>query len=189
MGRNRRISDEQFNEKSMKAFWFEGCDTLSTRGLKEILGLHTGSLYHRFGSVEDIFAKSIDYYVSSIIETRIKNYLSEPSRENLEKFLWTAVEPLVNGESSSCLLLHASLSIRGRSKKPSEAVKKGFLTLESAFQNAIRAMYSNENQATIKAKARHILVFYQGLLSVALIKPDADFLKNTIQTQLELILN
>jgi|GEM_PF-672336 len=96
MPAHRQFEIDDISNRIMVVFWANGFGRTSIEDLESATGLRRGSLYHTFGSKEEMFLMSLDLY-SGRIEDMV---LSAFETGDLQSGLTTIFERMVGGLSN-----------------------------------------------------------------------------------------
>jgi TetR/AcrR family transcriptional repressor of nem operon len=173
MARPQKLKTEDILDRATDLFWKHGCDAVSTRDLEVALDLKAPAIYRRFESKNLFLARSIEYYVETVVDKRIRQVLDSAEhpikglrdffREMLEQH---SGEPELRG----CLLTNTAAHQETKTPEVSAALNRGFEVIRSAFRRQIErakdAGYINENEDA-GALAQALFISLQGLLTLS----------------------
>ncbi len=170
MPRPKTYATEHALHACMQVFWQHGYARSSMRQLEQATGLSAGSLYHAFGSKEQLYQQALEHYLNTVINTRITRHLQRHASivEGIEQFLTSVVHadwklaPL-----QSCLLVNSAAELGQEKPDIGITIQAGFRRIHQALKTAIqRAQQCEELNAQLDPDllARQLGLILPGLL-------------------------
>lgn len=169
MGRPAKLERDQVIKRAMLLFWEKGCDDVTTRDLEQALGLRAPSIYRRFSSKNELFAHCVQFYVDTVLETRIRT-MSEDTDDPMRGLRWfftSLVEP--QGPVRGCLMTNTATTADGQIPEVHEALLGGMQRVGKAFVEQIaRAQQKGQLDASLdpEATSQALLMSLLGLLTL-----------------------
>ena len=140
-GRPRDFDENKVLARATELFWRRGFEAASVSDLLEHMGISRQSLYNTFGDKEQLFQRSIEYYV----ETRLAPMLTcleapDADLRAIEShFEEVARESTRPGDTrKGCLMVNTLVELAGRDPAVATAMKRFRSRLEAAYRNALR---------------------------------------------------
>jgi TetR/AcrR family transcriptional repressor of nem operon len=137
MGRPAKLPLEEVMQRATRLFWEQGCDAVSTRDLERALDLRSPAIYRRFRSKDELLARCLEFYVDTVITTRIRRHLelAADPMQGLHDFFTSTLEgaPPLRG----CLMANTATHAEWRVPEVRDAVHRGWRLLRSAFEKQV----------------------------------------------------
>jgi TetR/AcrR family transcriptional repressor of nem operon len=167
MARPRTFDVDEALRAAIGVFRERGYEGTTVKDLEAATGLKPGSLYHEFGSKEDLFVAVLARYNVAVVEQRIATYLlgQDPVAELRALFLSLLKEP--GGTRHGCLLTNTAVERAATTPKIAAEVRAGFARLQVAFAHQCRRASTIgrlPKHARIERVALRLLHAYQGML-------------------------
>ena len=169
MGRPAKLERDQILKRAMTIFWRKGCDEVTTRDLEQALGLRAPSIYRRFHSKNELFAHCVEFYVDTVLTTRIRTMAEDtddPMR-GLRWFFTSVVDP--QGPPRGCLMTNTATTADGQLPEVHDALLRGMHLVSTAFKEQIeRAQQKGQVEASLdpEATSHALRMSLLGLLTV-----------------------
>lgn len=185
-GRPKEYDDAAVIDAAMDVFWTHGYEASSTQALCERTGLGRGSLYHAFGSKQNLYEQALQRYqaLGLAAQTRI---LARPgsAKERLRALLQWGVEgDLDPVQRRGCMALFSVLE-RGGKDPAIEQINRAYVTrLETVLCEVIAMGQRNgelADEQPAKAVARAFLAGYYGLRILGQSMPERRFLTDALE--------
>ncbi len=166
MARTPEFDQADILNKAMTVFWTKGYRDTSVVDLEQATGLKPGSLYNAFGSKKGLFLKSVDHYVTQVVERRTARLLElDHPIEAIDDFFRTAFENLEKEQLIGCLLTNTATEFGSIDPDIQMRIRQGLARIETAFQERLVDAQTKGLLAAEKnpaALAVHLLSCYQG---------------------------
>ncbi len=185
-GRPKEYDDTAVIEAAMDVFWTNGYEASSTQELCERTGLGRGSLYHAFGSKQNLYEQALHRYQALGLKAQVE-ILNGPgtAKERLRRLLqWGVDGDLDPAKRRSCMALFSVLE--RSSKDPAiDRINRAYVTrLEAAILHVVavgqRKGELSGDQPALEV-ARAFLASYYGLRILGQSMPDRTFLSDVVQ--------
>lgn len=136
MGRPKQFDPEVAVDQAMEVFWSKGYAHTTPQDLVEALGIGKGSLYHAFGSKQELFSRALLRYRETQQTALVQALESEGSvREKLRRTLLLLVEmDLDDPGRRGCLGVNTAAELAGRDPGATEIVRRMLDRTEDAFR-------------------------------------------------------
>lgn len=122
VGRPREFDEEAVLTAAMDAFWRQGYEATSLSDLCACTGLHKGSLYQAFGDKHQLFMKSLEHYVDSMMTAvAAAADASSSPLENIRSVLRTAVGNACGDEG--CMMINSLVELAPHDPKVKQALQ------------------------------------------------------------------
>lgn len=193
MPRPRKYKDEDLLEKAMCLFWKKGYKNTSLKDLEKTLNLTAPSIYHSFGSKELLFIKSIDHYLSNVVDQRLTQYLKNDDQpiRNIKNFFLSLVEnPEIVNSKMGCMLTNTATELGSSIPEVSTKVQEGLDKIENALHKELTLAKNHKqlnNNKNITEIASALLLSYQGLLVMLRLNYPTTKLKHFAQSALNIL--
>ncbi|MGG4606474.1 TetR/AcrR family transcriptional regulator [Paenalcaligenes sp. Me131] len=185
IGRPKEYDDAAVINAAMDVFWENGYEASSTQVLCERTGLGKGSLYHAFGSKQELYEQALRHYqeLGITAQTRILNGPGS-AKDRLRALLQWGVEgDMDSTQPHGCMAL---FSVMERSSKDPavESINRAYVCrLESALAEVISEGQKNGDinaDRPASSVARAFLASYYGLRILGQSMPDRAFLDDVL---------
>lgn len=179
----------------MDLFWRQGYSNTSLKQLEEALQLSPPSIYNSFGSKKELFLKSIDHYIATIVDTRINQHLNgrvdAKPLNNIRQFFLSTVD-YINSESPGmgCLLTNSAIEFGVDAPDILAKIRAGLERISEGMQGElVRAKQEGflNPDSDVKALTLNLLVSYQGILVLSRLDYSAAILRKMIDDVLDLL--
>lgn len=172
MGRPAKIGPDEFLDRATHLFWERGCDAVSTSDLEAALDIRAPSIFRRYASKDELFARCVDHYVDKVIAGRILAKLDgiDDPVQALHHFFVSTLEP--HGSEKrlrGCLLANTASTAYSKKPKVNAAIHRGWQMVDSAFQEQIRRGQQRgqiDPDFETAALSQALLMSLQGLLTL-----------------------
>lgn len=185
-GRPKEYDDDVVIDAAMDVFWTHGYEASSTQELCERTGLGRGSLYHAFGSKQNLYEQALRRYQELGIKAQTE-ILAGPgsAKERLRALLqWGVDGDLDPAQRRSCMAL---FSVMERSSKDPviEQINRAYVNkLEAALCHVMAVGQRNGEIAGDRPAlvlTRAFLASYYGLRILGQSMPDRKFLQDVLE--------
>lgn len=185
-GRPKEYDDAAVIDAAMDVFWTNGYEACSTQELCERTGLGRGSLYHAFGSKQNLYEQALRHYQELGLQTQTE-ILNGPgtARERLRALLqWGVDGDLVPEKRRGCMAL---FSVMERSSKDPAIgqINRAYVNkLEAVLCHVIAVGQRNGELSGDRSAlevTRAFLASYYGLRILGQSMPDRDFLSDVLE--------
>ncbi|MCD7097332.1 TetR/AcrR family transcriptional regulator [Stenotrophomonas sp. MMGLT7] len=185
-GRPKEYDGTAVIDAAMDVFWTNGYEASSTQALCERTGLGRGSLYHAFGSKQNLYEQALRRYQELGLEAQTA-ILEGPgsARERLRALLqWGVDGDLEPAKRRSCMAL---FSVMERSSKDPviDRINRAYVNrLEAAVCHVIAVGQRNgelSGDRPALEMARAFLASYYGLRILGQAMPDRAFLADVLE--------
>lgn len=167
MGRPRDFEEETVLDSAMEVFWRHGYDGASMAALTKAMGLSSPSIYAAFGSKRGLFDAVLNRYRDRRTAHREYVLASTTARDVAERFLFGAIEWLVDpDEPYGCLLIQAGTATGADNEDVPRAIiklrgkTKALLTERLVHAQSEGYLAPSEDPAAL---ARYLLMVFNGL--------------------------
>lgn len=188
LGRPKEFDRQDVLAKALDLFWEKGYESTSMQELVTAMGIGRASLYDTFGSKQQLFVESLDYYATVLGELILKPLQKEGSaRQVLADFFDSTVEQLCEGTTRPCLLVKSALGQCGREEPVEQRVQGTILEAEHAFRRLVeRGQEQGEigRDKDAGALGRFFTHTLHGLHVGACVRPDRDVLGDVVRSAL-----
>ncbi len=191
MPRPKVFDQDKVLEAAMLRFWKQGYSATSVRDLEKSTGLTPGSLYHEFGSKLGLFERALDFYVDSIMRTRVERYL-DPTCDPLtgiRQFLVSAIKDVPKRvQGDACLLVNTASELGDQEPGVNRVLQRGFKLIRSGLLQQLeraRAAGQIRIDLDIQAAAQQLVILLSGLLVAAKCNTPVKQLEETVDLTLE----
>ena len=168
MGRPKLHNEHQVLAAAMAVFWRKGFKGTSTENLCQATQLKPGSIYHRYNDKASLFSQCLQFYIETIVGTRVAEMLSsEKPIKGIEYFFTSTFESVPAKELAGCLLTNTALEDCLNEGNVDNVVKKGLYKIELAFKEQIaRALERDDLSEYIEPAetAIYLVSCFQGLM-------------------------
>lgn len=136
MGRSKKKRTEEVLNQCCQLFWQKGYAQTSVKDIEEATGLKSGSVYHHFQNKEKLFEEVLEYYISSVVEPRLQEFLfieTGSGKKNIRNVFDSVVRLPEEYRWVGCLMTNSSVEVQQQAhiKKRIQAIfelfEKGFL--------------------------------------------------------------
>lgn len=164
MGRPKSYERNKVLGQALTRFWQQGYRATSLSDLTETTGLNKKSLYAEFGDKEALFRAALELYGHDRSELA-KEYLTrQPAgAQNIRHFFHALCEQT---ENRGCLFT-VTLNERSASDESHAYVNGALSKLEGLFYANLITDNNGWPKAQRRRVARHLIVFMQGLMTIA----------------------
>jgi TetR/AcrR family transcriptional regulator, transcriptional repressor for nem operon len=142
MPRYKEFNPEACLEQVMHLFWRKGYQDTSMADLVQHSGVQRYGLYETFGGKQELFQRSLDLYLSTIISQRFvlfERKKPEPSLEEIEQFFGQFIDLLEYPDSSfGCLICNTAVEVASHDETVASIVQQYFDRLRRGFVRALR---------------------------------------------------
>lgn len=185
-GRPKEYDNDVVIDAAMDVFWTHGYEASSTQELCERTGLGRGSLYHAFGSKQNLYEQALRRYQELGIKAQT-DILAGPgsAKDRLRALLQWGVEgDLDPVKRRSCMAL---FSVMERSSKDPviEQINRAYVSkLEAAVCHVMAVGQRNGEIAADRPAlelTRAFLGSYYGLRILGQSMPDREFLQDVLE--------
>ncbi|PWC18865.1 TetR/AcrR family transcriptional regulator [Brenneria corticis] len=185
-GRPKEYDDMAVIDAAMDVFWTNGYEASSTQELCERTGLGRGSLYHAFGSKQNLYEQALRRYQELGLKAQTE-ILDGPgsAKERLKALLqWGVDGDLDSAKRRSCMAL---FSVMERSSKDPviDRINRAYVNkLEAVLCHVIAVGQRNgeiANERPALELTRAFLASYYGLRILGQSMPDSAFLQDALE--------
>jgi len=172
MARPRSFQEPDVLTRAMLVFWQSGFTATNVRQLEAATGLKASSLYHRFGSKEQLFHEVLDHYLDKVVGWRVRRYLlnqDDPLR-GISLFLHSCYDYIDADRGRpavACLLTNSALELGNQDSAVNERINCGMQRVRDGFADALgdaRDAGMLDDNCDIARLADQLLLGLQGLL-------------------------
>ncbi len=151
MARYKEFDPEACLEHVMRLFWQKGYQETSMADLVRHSGVQRYGLYETFGGKQELFRRSLDLYLSTIIAQRFvlfERKKPEPSLVEIKQFFRQFIE-LLNHPSSffGCLIINTAVEVESHDEAVVSIVQQYFDRLRRGFKRALKNAKQNDEIA------------------------------------------
>ncbi|MEP2718861.1 TetR/AcrR family transcriptional regulator [Pseudophaeobacter sp.] len=135
MARSRVFDEETALDRAMNTFWRKGYETTSITDLTGAMEINKGSLYHSFGSKQELFVRVFLKYNQAYrraLLTRMSQY-QNPEEAIAELFTEVLRQSLEDKERKGCFLVNTSLEMAHHTGEVQDLVHQGMSEFEAFF--------------------------------------------------------
>lgn len=186
MPRPKSFNKEQVLESAMRTFWKQGYDGTSMKDLELSTQLTPGSLYHEFGSKTGIFKTVLNFYIDTLMLSRVNHYLTSDADPllGIRNFVVSAFKGVPKTlEGDACLLVNTATELGKSNPEINQIVKRGFRLIENALkQQFIQAQEVGQvrNNLDCEAAAKQLIFLMSGLLVASKTQGSTKALESTV---------
>ncbi len=142
MPRYKEFNPEACLEQVMRLFWQKGYQDTSMADLVQHSGVQRYGLYETFGGKQELFQRSLNLYLNTIITRRfvlLERKKPEPSLAEIEQFFGQFIELLESPDSSfGCLICNAAVEVASHDEKVASIIQQYFDRLRRGFVRALK---------------------------------------------------
>lgn len=168
MARPRAYNEDKVLNAAMMCFWQRGYSATSMKNLETATQLTSGSLYNSFGSKEQLFQLSLEYYTENIVGERIRIYLQRGNAyDGIKDFICHCFDNTLLPNNMACLLINTATELDPQEVKVKAFLGKTFEHIDNALTAAIKRgqkqgdISSDKNP---KQLAHHLSFLLNGML-------------------------
>jgi TetR/AcrR family transcriptional regulator, transcriptional repressor for nem operon len=147
MPRHKEFDPEACLEQVMRLFWQKGYQETSMADLVKHSGVQRYGLYETFGGKQELFRRSLDLYLSTIISQRFvlfERKRPEPSLAAIEQFFGQFIELLEYPSSYfGCLIINTAVEVESHDEAVVSIVQQYFERLHRGFDRALKHAKQN----------------------------------------------
>jgi TetR/AcrR family transcriptional regulator, transcriptional repressor for nem operon len=147
MPRYKEFDPEACLEQVMRLFWQKGYQETSMADLVRHSGVQRYGLYETFGGKQELFQRSLDLYLSTIIAQHFVLFEEEkvePSLVAIKQFFRQFVELLDHPSSSfGCLIINTAVEVESHDEAVASIVQQYFNRLRRGFERALKSAKQN----------------------------------------------
>jgi TetR/AcrR family transcriptional regulator, transcriptional repressor for nem operon len=147
MPRHKEFDPENCLDRVMHLFWEKGYQNTSMDDLVQRSGVQRYGLYETFGGKQELFQRSLDWYLSTIISQRLAMFEgngSEPSLAAIEQFFEQFIDDLDDPSSSlGCLICNTAIEVASHNEIVISRVQQYLERLRRAFARALKRAKQN----------------------------------------------
>lgn len=186
----RQFDEDQLLARVLETFWTRGWQHTSMAHLSEAGGVQRGSLYHAYGSKEELFLLAFERYATGFL-TRARTALSAPTpRRALTTFFDVAIANMTAGSPPRGCLTTKTMA---EADEVGDRIRTRLQHLVDQLQVTIRDALSvpgvRDHLATSPDAAAQVLVtFTRGLAVMERLNHDADSLRRSAEVLVDLLL-
>lgn len=184
-GRPKEYDDTTVIDAAIDVFWTNGYEASSTQDLCERTGLGRGSLYHAFGSKQNLYTQALRRYHKLGLKTQTE-ILDRPgaAKDRLRAFLqWGIDSDLAASPRRSCMALFSVMEL-GNKDPAVDAINRAYVNkLEAMLCHVVAVGQRNGELAKDQPAlgvARAFLASYYGLRILGQSIPDRAFLDDVL---------
>ena len=181
MPRPREFDRDDVLEKAMTAFWDYGFESTSLAVLIERMGISRASLYHTFGSKDELFVEAMARYNQMMHEQFLAPLRAEGDPlQILRQFLYDMADQLCSPEGHTCLVIKAAASPCKDRGQAGEGLIQCMKTIDHAFHALlVRAREAGQisSSRNLRSLARLLTSVTHGLNVRAGVQPDRRILR------------
>ncbi len=172
MARPRSFAEPDILTRAMLVFWQDGFAGSNVRRLETATGLKMSSLYHRFGSKEQLFYEVLDHYLDKVVGWRVKRYLlNQPDPlAGIARFLHSCYDYIDTERGRppvACLLSNTALELGSNDPAIRDRINRGMALVRHGFGTALedaRTAGQIAADTDIDRTSAQLLLGLQGLL-------------------------
>ena len=168
MARHKEFEPDEALDKAMELFQRQGFAATSMQDLVDHMGIGRGSLYHAFGSKQELFQRALTRYATRNLGDMVA--LIERADAPLEAiralFRGISQSHCENSTRSGCLFVNTTVEMAPHDSGVSSDLQSSWKRLENSFARALkRAQDAGDLRADKKprALARFLVNSLQGL--------------------------
>jgi TetR/AcrR family transcriptional regulator, transcriptional repressor for nem operon len=147
MPRYKEFDPEACLEQVMRLFWQKGYQGTSMADLVQHSGVQRYGLYETFGGKQELFQKSLDLYLGTIITQRFvlfERKKPEPSLAAIKQFFGQFIALLDHPSSSfGCLIINTAVEVEPHDAAVVSIVQHYFDRLRRGFNRALKSAKQN----------------------------------------------
>ncbi|MDR0202478.1 MAG: TetR/AcrR family transcriptional regulator [Delftia acidovorans] len=184
-GRPKEYDSTDVIDAAMDVFWTNGYEASSTQDLCESTGLGRGSLYHAFGSKQQLYEQALRRYQEQGLQAQ-SEILTGPgtAKDRLRALLEWGVESNLSSRNRGCMAQFSVLERNGKDASIAEINRVYVTRLEAAlchlFAVGQRSGELDPTRPALEA-ARAFLVSYYGLRILGRAMPERAYLTDVIE--------
>lgn len=139
MGRPKQFDSEVAVDAAMEVFWRKGYAATTPQDLVDALGIGKGSLYHAFGSKQELFLRALRHYGDTQVAALAERLRAPgPVKERLRAALHLLAESdLADPDLRGCLAVNTSAELLGAGREAAEVIRGVFDRIEAVLQKAV----------------------------------------------------
>lgn len=139
MARSRIYDEDLATERAMTLFWRKGYEPTSITDLTEAMGINKGSLYHSFGSKQNlfhtVFLKYNNDYRRETLNRMAQN--PDPLAAIDDLFAEMVAQSLNDTEKKGCFVINTALELEAHSPEVQAMVREGLAEFEDFFADKL----------------------------------------------------
>ncbi len=140
MARPAQYKQNDVLQSSMSVFWNRGYAASSMSELIQATGLKSGSIYAGFGSKQQLFEASIDYYAKISLKNLVNRLnSSDDYLLNIRSTIAAMIEASLNCNPKGCFLVNTLIELAPHDESIRQRVKGHIANVEQAFKEALVA--------------------------------------------------
>lgn len=181
MGNTKKFNSNDVLQKAMELFWEKGYLATTTRDLQKATNLKPGSLYCSFKNKENLFAKSLNFYLENL-RREFDLYLERFDNPllSLKHFV---IDTVIESSNPSHLCFvsksHIELKNTELEKLPESLIREVENWLLNVFIEAERKKFLSKDKEA-KETSKKFLIRYFGWRTYLLTSEDKDYLRKDI---------
>lgn len=189
LARPREFDAEVALDHALETFWSKGYEATSVDDLCDSMGISRSSMYHTFGSKQELLLQTLDKYDRRAC-AGIARLLDDvrPIRAGIEVLLHGVVKEAGSGRGRrGCFVGNCAAELAANERTAAKRLKLSLTRMEVVFQAAlVRAQIDGEIAlgADPRALARFLTASVQGLRLIAKTKPGRGVLDDVVSTTL-----
>lgn len=168
MARPKIYDESQVLYAATMCFWQHGYSSTSMKNLETATQLSSGSLYNSFGSKEQLFQLTLEFYTEKVVGKRIRKYLHDGNAYNgIKEFIFHCFNSTPLPNNIACLLVNTATELAPHEVKIKTFLNKTFRHIDDALTVAVKR---GQQQGDIHADkdpeqlARHLSFLLNGML-------------------------
>jgi TetR/AcrR family transcriptional regulator, transcriptional repressor for nem operon len=186
MPRYKEYNEKRVLDLAMKTFWKDGFRATSLQMLIEAMKINKFTLYHNFGSKEELLVKTMLHYRKNYSDDLITALRNEPAEEpTLRKFF---EQYLLHAKDhrNGCFILSITTET-GSSIESVRLVLEDYVNeIEATLYDFTKRIIPFKNDEIIKKKASQLNSLFLSLMLVSSIHP-FEYCKNFMEKSISLI--
>ena len=193
MPRSREYDHHELLNEATSAFWANGFARTTMDDIVKRTGVNRASLYAAYPDKRALFLAALQHYLETVT---VKNLHHLERGANAGKsirsfFLRLITEPAPTGYSASgCLLTNTAVELGSAEEDVAVLVRQAFSRVEDALRRRLteaRAQGDLSSDVDPEKLAKHLLVLIQGVRVMSRLGVDKFFLKQAVESALQLI--
>ncbi|MBL4908253.1 MAG: TetR/AcrR family transcriptional regulator [Sneathiella sp.] len=165
MGRKKSYDEEDVLEKAMFLFWRKGHQAVSTRDLADEMGINQYSLYASFESKDVLFEKTLERYLSDVVEKVFIEPLLDPvdGLAAIRSYFEIFVAPGSGKFPTGCFICNTMAEEENPTAAVQKIIDRYQTKIADALASALRQAYPKAKNPIIQAKASLLLCVMLGI--------------------------
>lgn len=192
MARQKEFVKEEVLEKAMDTFWRFGFEGTSMQILVKNMGINRSSLYETFGDKRSLFEAAITHYEQTRMQGMV-DCLEEmgASKQAIAKIFDSLIDKCVHDQDRrGCFLNNTMIELCPHDPAIAKKIATDMKMLEKAFYKVLvnaQARGEIDLQKDLNNIAQYLTSSLQGILVMAKVNQEPEFLKNIVKVTLSVL--